>query len=328
MEIPDFGQSVDKSRAHIETQNTAHNHGTEPKIPPFSHLLTGSVSDEQILMDESGKTLSKNNSNKDFIVGDIFSVKMPRDASAGLSSGIKSIGKGFGLGAVSLVLCPIVGATKDGLGGFFKGIGAGILSAITLPVTSIGVAGYQITRGVMNTPTAICEWSNGRKWNKKTREWGDDWYSLAEEANQVLKDSPELDYKKCKTIESSKCEERDVVDDEFYKILEVPTTATQEEIRRQYYKIAKKCHPDKNTSDPNAADNFQKLGQAYQVLGDEKRRAKYDKFGKSALESMPIIDSSLFFMMLFGSEILEPYIGKLRMAMFVEIELEQSVVST
>ncbi|PHJ21464.1 hypothetical protein CSUI_004697, partial [Cystoisospora suis] len=112
---------------------------------------------------------------------------------------------------------------------------------------------------------------------------------------------------------------REVVDKELYEILEVPTDASQEEIRRQYYKLARKFHPDKNRDDPEAKVKFQKLGEAYQVLGDEDRRLQYDQYGSSAAQDMPIIDSSLFFMMLFGSEELEPYIGKLKMAMFVEM---------
>lgn len=112
---------------------------------------------------------------------------------------------------------------------------------------------------------------------------------------------------------------REVVDKELYDILEVPTDASQEEIRRQYYKLARKFHPDKNRDDPEAKVKFQKLGEAYQVLGDEDRRLQYDQYGSSAAQDMPIIDSSLFFMMLFGSEELEPYIGKLKMAMFVEM---------
>lgn len=112
---------------------------------------------------------------------------------------------------------------------------------------------------------------------------------------------------------------REVVDKELYDVLEVPTDASQEEIRRQYYKLARKFHPDKNRDDPEAKVKFQKLGEAYQVLGDEDRRLQYDQFGSSAAQDMPIIDSSLFFMMLFGSEELEPYIGKLKMAMFVEM---------
>ena len=118
---------------------------------------------------------------------------------------------------------------------------------------------------------------------------------------------------------SSAAGTRKVVDTTLYEILEVSPDARPEDIRRQYYRLARKYHPDKNRDDPDAKKRFQQLGEAYQVLGEEERRAQYDLHGQAAAQDMPIIDSSLFFMMLFGSEALEPYIGKLKMAMFVEM---------
>lgn len=81
-------------------------------------------------------------------------------------------------------------------------------------------------------------------------------------------------------------------------------------LRKAYYKLARDCHPDKNKDDPRAHQKFQAVGEAYQVLGDEKRRGDYDKHGKEATNDMSIIDSSVFFTMLFGSDAFEPFIGK------------------
>lgn len=55
------------------------------------------------------------------------------------------------------------------MGGFFKGIGAGVVAAVALPITGICIAGYQVTRGLINTPEAIHEKSQGKKWDKKER---------------------------------------------------------------------------------------------------------------------------------------------------------------
>ena len=72
---------------------------------------------------------------------------------------------------------------------------------------------------------------------------------------------------------------RKVADTSFYDILEVKPNATASEIKKNYYKVALKLHPDKNQNDPEASRKFQKLAQAYQVLSDPKLREKYDQNG-------------------------------------------------
>ncbi|CAE7834974.1 CAJ1 [Symbiodinium microadriaticum] len=109
----------------------------------------------------------------------------------------------------------------------------------------------------------------------------------------------------------------EVADTSFYDILEVKPNATAAEIKKNYYKVALKLHPDKNQDDPEASVKFQKLAQAYQVLSDPKLREKYDQNGADAIrdQALPNIDPGLFFSMLFGAEQFEKYIGKLYLAM-------------
>mmetsp|Transcript_20854 Transcript_20854/g.36590 ORF Transcript_20854/g.36590 Transcript_20854/m.36590 type:complete len:305 (-) Transcript_20854:141-1055(-) len=66
---------------------------------------------------------------------------------------------------------------------------------------------------------------------------------------------------------------------DFYKLLGVPKTATQKEIKQAYFKRAKQCHPDLNSNAPNMVREFQQLASAYETLGDPKRRAEYDRIG-------------------------------------------------
>jgi molecular chaperone DnaJ len=64
---------------------------------------------------------------------------------------------------------------------------------------------------------------------------------------------------------------------DYYTVLGVPSSATQEEIKKQYRKLAAKHHPDKNQNDPKAAERFKEISEAYQVLGDADKRKQYDQ---------------------------------------------------
>jgi hypothetical protein len=96
---------------------------------------------------------------------DIFSLRRPRDAKAGFSSGMKSLGKGLVGGVVGLFAAPVVGATQDGFNGFAKGVATGAGA----PAASIcgGAAGAAEQRwrralraSVSARPTLACRpWS-------------------------------------------------------------------------------------------------------------------------------------------------------------------------
>src|SRR4051812_49181494 len=64
---------------------------------------------------------------------------------------------------------------------------------------------------------------------------------------------------------------------DFYAVLGVSASATQDEIKKQYRRLAAKHHPDKNQNDPKAADRFKEISEAYQVIGDVDKRKQYDQ---------------------------------------------------
>ena len=72
--------------------------------------------------------------------------------------------------------------------------------------------------------------------------------------------------------------------EDFYDILGVSKSATQSEIKKAYRKKAVQFHPDKNPGDATAEANFKKAAEAYEILGNEQKRAKYDQFGHRAFE--------------------------------------------
>jgi curved DNA-binding protein len=65
---------------------------------------------------------------------------------------------------------------------------------------------------------------------------------------------------------------------DYYETLEVPRTASSEDIRRAYRRLARKYHPDVN-KEPGAEDRFKQISEAYEVLRDDEKRARYDQLG-------------------------------------------------
>ncbi|XP_072224157.1 dnaJ heat shock protein family (Hsp40) member A3a [Leuresthes tenuis] len=72
---------------------------------------------------------------------------------------------------------------------------------------------------------------------------------------------------------------------DFYQILGVPRTSTQKEIKKAYYQMAKKYHPDTNKDDPQAKEKFAQLAEAYEVLSDEGKRKQYDTYGTAGFDA-------------------------------------------
>ena len=68
---------------------------------------------------------------------------------------------------------------------------------------------------------------------------------------------------------------------DYYEVLGVSKTATPDEIKKAYRKLAIKYHPDKNPDDKNAEEKFKEAAEAYEVLSNEEKRQKYDQFGHS-----------------------------------------------
>ena len=70
---------------------------------------------------------------------------------------------------------------------------------------------------------------------------------------------------------------------DYYEVLEVPRTASADEIKKAYRKAALKYHPDKNQGDKSAEDKFKEAAEAYDVLSDPDKKARYDQFGHEGM---------------------------------------------
>jgi len=320
-----------------QQQQSTHQPTREELLNQMQLALTGDGDGNNGAM---SATLSKQAESIDF--NDFFSLRRPKDAASGLNSGLKSAGKGVLAGAAALIAAPIAGAKAEGASGFFKGLGAGVAAAVVLPVVGAGVGVTQICRGVANTPEAIMAANDGKRWNRHTREWVDEdlvrdgiWLAqstddeIFEQArkralsegrsgiglNGVLNESmgggSDNNNRNAEGV-------KQVKETQYYEILKVETTASSAQIKKSYYELARKLHPDKNPDDPDAHVKFQKVGEAYQVLSDPELRKKYDSRGKDGLGDIPVVDASAFFAALFGSDQMEIFVGKLQMAVMAE----------
>jgi len=260
------------------------------------------------------------------VFNNLFSTRRPKDGFAGFSSATKSIGKGVVAGAVSLVAQPIAGARADGVKGFFTGLTTGVASAVVLPVTGVCVGAYQVARGLGNAGEASKAGKEGKVWDDEKRVWYH--YFIDTEVADI--DRLAAESKEGKNLSASgNMMEKKVKDREFYDLLSVSTNATPGEMKKAYYKEARKVHPDKCPDDPDAAEKFQNLGHAYQILSNEQSRAAYDKNGKPDNQNADAmaseIDPAVFFNVMFGSTAVEPYIGELWIASVADLMMKDMV---
>ena len=79
---------------------------------------------------------------------------------------------------------------------------------------------------------------------------------------------------------------------DYYEVLEVTKSASVEEIKKAYRKAALKYHPDKNPGNAEAVVQFKECAEAYEVLSDPQKKARYDQHGHDGLRGQPMHDFS------------------------------------
>ena len=176
----------------------------------------------------------------------------------------------------------------------------------------------------LGTADNVVKTAQGKRWNQVEQKWVID--NLDEDEADIT-GVPKDDEDILKVKEDEPAEEQAgvaadskgaVKDPEYYDVLGVPVDATSGQIKKAYYISARKYHPDKNPSE-EAKQIFQSIGEAYQVLSNEKLRKVYDKEGKDGLSGDKTevaagnVDPSLVFTFLFGNDSFEDIVGRLHL---------------
>ena len=71
---------------------------------------------------------------------------------------------------------------------------------------------------------------------------------------------------------------------DYYEVLGLSRTASEDEIKRAYKKLAMKHHPDRNPGDASAEEKFKEIKEAYEILSDAQKRSAYDQFGHAGVD--------------------------------------------
>ncbi|OMJ25721.1 putative J domain-containing protein [Smittium culicis] len=113
------------------------------------------------------------------------------------------------------------------------------------------------------------------------------------------------------------------IETEYYEWLNVSHQATASEIKKAYYVLALKYHPDKNPA-PEAETKFKQISQAYQTLSDPKKRSDYNMYGSKIEQEGASIDPTFFFNMMFGGGKFTSIIGELNIIKDMNTVIEEN----
>eukprot|EP00924_Labyrinthula_sp_SR-Ha-C_P007202 augustus_masked-scaffold_8-processed-gene-12.3-mRNA-1 protein AED:0.05 eAED:0.06 QI:0/-1/0/1/-1/1/1/0/551 len=267
----------------------------------------------------------------DFGLFNLFTFDSPKNFADGTFSGLKNLTFGTLVGIIAVLFLPLeslyssyrekVSLAVAGIS-FFKSLALSLVVSILAPSAGLATFAFQFLRGTFNTPDSLIEEYFFDKEFKPEKRWFN--YSIDDE-EQELSDIEEDAFLK-EPVERNTDGDgaQNVKDTKLYDVLNLAPNATQIEIKKHYYKLARKLHPDKNPEDEASKQKFQELASAFETLNDPKKREIYDVKGKQ--EENVEFDPNFVFSFLFGNELLKSLVGEFYYSMvaaaLVNLDLE------
>jgi hypothetical protein len=269
----------------------------------------------------------------------ILSSSRPKNARQGFVNGVNNVLAGAIGGVGVAVLAPTVGLASGlkqggllgGIVGLTGGAVLGVVGAAAMTIAGAVSGVSQMVRGVLAAPTAVLAPSQGKWWNESTHKWvktdliQDEVPDNDDDILKHLQDELDLDASGEDASGEVKLNTSGgtVKDTYYYDVLEVDPQADASAIKRRYYILARKYHPDRVAPEDKetATIKFKEIAEAYQVLSDPELRHTYNQDGKDALSGDKMStndqaapDAQMLFAFLFGSDRFQPYIGRLATA--------------
>ncbi|KAI0564734.1 Chaperone J-domain containing protein [Gracilaria domingensis] len=241
----------------------------------------------------------------------------PRNVGQGTLGLVGDSLGGAALGAAALVMGPIQGYRENGAKGLLGGAVGGLAVGVAATAYGVGSGLTKFAHGAKQTARSFDSSSTDER-------------LVVREGDRPLpgvykreRDQLYGELQAAHNAESAKSSADALgapVDNKLYDVLGIKPDASPAQIRKAYYKMAQRYHPDKNPDDSEATAKFQEVSAAYQILSDPVKREEYHRLGEQAATDETLMDPKALFALMFSD--FDHIVGDLATATILRASLD------